>query len=181
MHLRFMLLLASLMGVSVAHAQIPDLESLRGNLGGSYTRFAEPGDITIRVSMWGAIGNAGLFEITQGTHLSTLLTIAGGPPIGRQGGGGAQYLLGPGSGRIINEITIRVLRERGGNQWETIFEQSMKDITTLTADPVLEDGDLIILETETRRSLGWRDALSIISAVAGTVFVVDRLVQLFTD
>lgn len=83
-----------------------------------------------------------------------------------------------GQGDIISDVTIRLMREQGA-QWTTLLEVQMeKEVTPLPEDPVLQDGDLIIVETQARRTFGWRDGLEIIGAVGATVFLVDRLIEL---
>ncbi|NBC17427.1 MAG: hypothetical protein GVY18_08970 [Bacteroidetes bacterium] len=159
--------------VNTASGQAFDL--FQEATGGAYIKFAEPGDITIRVSVWGGV-NTGLYEVTQGMHLSTLLTIAGGPPIGEiSGRGGNQQRFGYGD--FINEMTIKLMREEQG-QWATIVEAQMEgEANPLPEDPVLQEGDLLIVETQSRRTFGWRDGLEILGSVGATVFLIDRLIE----
>jgi hypothetical protein len=144
--------------------------------GGAYIRFAEPGDITIRVSVWGGV-NTGLYEVTQGMHLSTLLTIAGGPPIGEISGGGFRGNQRFGYGEFIREMTIKLMREENG-RWTKVVETQMEgEANPLPEDPVLREGDLIIVETQSRRTFGWRDGLDILGSIGATVFLIDRLIE----
>jgi len=170
---KWLLLLIVGLTAGAAHAQ--SLADLQGQRGGAYIRFAEPGDITIQVTLWGS-ARAGIYEVTQGMHLSTLLSIAGGPPVGAVGQGGRMQQFGQGD--IISDVTIRLMREQGA-QWTTLLEVQMeKEVTPLPEDPVLQDGDLIIVDTDSRRTFGWRDGLQIIGSVGATVFLIDRLIDL---
>lgn len=166
------LLTASL---STSFSQAQDINDLVGiDAGGAYTRFAQPGDITIQVSVWGNT-HAGIWEVTQGLHLSTLFTLAGGP----QSNQGSSNLnqIGPGSGRIVRTVTLRLLRKQQ-DDYVVVFEDVMKDrLSPLKEDPVLQDGDLVLVESQVRRTLGWRDALTIIGSIGSTVFLIDRLVS----
>lgn len=168
------LLLSLGLCVQIASAQAFDL--FQEATGGAYIRFAEPGDITIQVSVWGGV-NTGLYEVTQGMHLSTLLTIAGGPPIGDISGGGYGNQRF-GYGDFIRKMTIRLMRPEG-TEWVKVVEARMEgEATPLPEDPVLREGDLVIVETESRRTFGWRDGLEIVGSIGATVFLVDRLIEL---
>ena len=145
--------------------------------GGAYIRFAEPGDVTIKVSVWGDVGG-GLYEITQGTHLSTLLTITGGPRVGGGSSGARATQLGVGYGRIIGTMTIRVLREEGGTRVPVFEQQMQNNLEPLATDLVLQNDDLIFIEADYRRTIGWRDVLSIVGAIGSTAFLVRSLVDL---
>ncbi len=76
-------------------------------------------------------------------------------------------------------MTLKVMRPSGENAWDTVYEETMSELGTLTVDPMLEDGDLVLMETEYRRTLGWLDALNIMSSVAASIFLVDRLITFF--
>lgn len=174
---RLRVLLWFLVAITCTTQAQAQADLIRADFGGSYIRFAEPGDVTITVSVWGDVGG-GLYEITQGTHLSTLLTITGGPRVGGGSSGSRATQLGVGFGRIVGSMTIRVLREEGGVE-VPVFEQTMvNNLEPLENDIVLQNDDLIFIEADYRRTVGWRDVLSIVGSVGSTVFLVRSLIDL---
>lgn len=126
---------------------------------------ARPGEATVQVSVWGTIPRPGIYEVPDTTDLDKLLTMAGGAPLkARQ------------EGRKPPRITVHVYRpgEDGRTQ---IFERRLE--TMLSGDvqyPALRDDDIVIVETVTfDRPFGWRDALSIASALGSLTLLALRI------
>ena len=126
--------------------------------------FAQPGDATIQISIWGSVAS-GIYEVPVGTNLDKLLTMAGGPPPDlRQSG-------------TRHEITIRLFREQGAGR-TMIYEAPLDRMLVETeAYPVLQDYDVLTLETIVHRGFGWRDALSLLTSVGTFILIVERLIE----
>ena len=128
--------------------------------------FAQPGDATIQVSLWGSVPLPGIYEVPVGTNLDKLLTMAGGP---------TQELR---ESRTRHEINIRLFREQGSGR-VMMYEAPLERMLVETqAYPVLQDFDVVTLDTIVHRGFSWRDALTVITSVAATALVVD---QIFLD
>ena len=129
----------------------------------TYTYFTEQrGAPTVRIELWGSVQSPGLYELQAGADLRLLLTLAGGvqfaetPGIKQshfisihRGGGGERTAIGP-----FDALTIP------GNQ-----------------NMLLEDGDTVVVRSETKRLFSYRDALTILATVLGIVIAAERLLQ----
>ncbi|MEX2400669.1 MAG: hypothetical protein WD423_07840 [Rhodothermales bacterium] len=164
-----MIILAT--GTHDVHAQ-----SLGSNTGtnlqvseGAYYRLAEPGDVVIRVTVWGEI-RTGIYEVTRGIHLSTLFTLAGGS---------VTRTINP---REDQELRIRIVRRHGGRH-SVAYEYTMTESTLVfEEDPILEDGDVLIVQgVEQRRLFTWREVLSVVTAVSSSVYLVSQVVRLWRN
>ena len=161
---RYLFLFFVMAGVAVEGISAQTLDDLRANTG-AYYRFADATDITIEVKVWGAVSNPGLYEVRQGLNLSTLLTLAGGPQA-------------PGRDpRTRSTLTIRLWRlQPNGGPYQAIFETQMQDeIVVLNDDPVLLSGDVIVADEVIEQRFRWRDFLSVVTAIASIVLVVDNV------
>ena len=151
------LLIAGLAG-QAAHAQpVPTLQS------GAYYRHANTSDVTIEVKVWGAVQNPGLYEVRQGLTLSSVLSLAGGP-----------QALGQVPG-TSSSFTVRLFRRQGEGPYRLFTETSMdKELLPLTQDPVLMSGDMLMTEERTRQRFGWRDGISILTALGTIALLFDN-------
>ena len=164
--MRRLLLLCMLVGVTahVASAQISELERSRYRQA-AYYNYAEPGDLTVTVNVWGAVANPGLYEVPQDTRLSRLFSLAGGPSTGVQQRGSRR------------DLTVSLSREQpASGERELVFEQSMEDdIIVFEQDPLVQEGDVLTAETYTHDRFTWRDALPIVGAatsIASTILTI---------
>ena len=145
----------------VAHAQ--SIEALRG---GAYYRFADDVDVTMQIKVWGAVTNPGFYEVREGLNLSTVLSLAGGPQPSLE------------AGSTTSTYSVRLYRLQAGGQLQLFTETVMENqIGVLNSDPVLVQGDMVITEAKTRRRFGWRDGLTVLTAVATSVLVVDQVLS----
>ena len=145
--------------------QAQDFEDLRGGAGAFFT-YAESGDITILVKLWGSVGNPGLYEVRQGIPLSTLLTLAGGPNASES------------DPRSRRTLTIRLYRDAADGPPTLLYETVMEDqVQVLSEDPTLMHGDTVVIEERVAQRFGWRDGISILTAVSAVVLLVERLVN----
>ena len=58
-------------------------EATRSNIA-AYYYYAEPGDLTMQVNVWGTVRYPGRYEVKNGTDLGQLLSYAGGPQLTRR-------------------------------------------------------------------------------------------------
>ncbi|NNE35552.1 MAG: hypothetical protein HKN13_09955 [Rhodothermales bacterium] len=127
----------------------------------AYYNYGEPGDITVLVNVWGTVKNPGLYEVTKGTTLSTLFSLAGGPLVASR------------TRSTRRSVTLRMTR---GPRQETITEFVMENqVLALREDPELVTGDVVTVETVERRRISWRDIVPIVAAVASVALAVDRV------
>ena len=164
---RYLFLFFVMAGVAVEGISAQTLDDLRARAG-AYYRFADATDITIEVKVWGVVSNPGLYEVRQGLNLSTLLTLAGGPQASGR------------DPRTRSTLTIRLWRlQPNGGPYQAIFETQMQgEIVVLNDDPVLLSGDVIVADEVVEQRFGWRDGLTILTAVGTVVLIIDRIVRL---
>lgn len=156
------ILLLSVTLVSIAAGQGRDPSLSQANYAAFYS-YSEPGDLTIRVSAWGAVRFPGLYEIPRGTDLQSLFSLSGGPQLGER------------ERRSKRNMTIELFRDIDG-QRQLIYRQQMEnDITGMDSNPVLEDGDVLSVQSVTRRTFSVRDIFPILSAALTTVILIDNL------
>jgi len=130
-----------------------------------YHVFARPGDATVQIMVIGAEEGSGIYEVTEGTDLTRLLVLASG------------LSLQPQDQRTRREVTIRLYREQGGRR-AIIYEAPLVDMLGEPAQtPVLQDGDILQVEIIERRRFGWRDGLTVITAVATVTLAIDRVIR----
>lgn len=139
------------------------VEETKSNV--AYFYHARPGEATVQVSVWGTIPKPGIYEVSDTTDLDKLLTMAGGAPLeARQ------------KNRKPPRITVHVYRPREDGRIQ-IFEHRLE--TMLSGDvqyPDLRDDDIVVVETVTfRRPFGWRDALSVASALGSLTLLALRI------
>lgn len=144
------------------HAQSPtDFERSRYSPAAFYN-FAQPGDVSILVNVWGTVRNPGLYQVPQGTRLRRLISLSGGPN------------LTPSQRREKRTISLRVIR---GN--DPVLEETMEEqVSTTTEDLELADGDVIALEMTTQQRFGWRDIIPIVNTAALIALALERISNL---
>lgn len=150
-----------------AHAQIPG-PSGQAMLSNQSTQanfvYARPGELTIFVDVWGAVRAPGLYEVSEGTHLSTLLSYAGGPPI---------TTLGEQENQIY---TLRIYRGGQGGEKDLVYETVMQnEVSALEGDPVLQSGDLFTAEMRVKQRFNWRSVLEVASSFASITLLLLRI------
>lgn len=155
------------LSATIANAQeIGRVETIQNTAQGYFTHYS-PGDATVLVSVWGTVQGPGVYEVSQGTDLAQILSLAGGPAMGVVT-----------EDRVERETTIRVYRTAAGVR-ELIFEgDPTETITQVGAYPELVDGDIIEVETTQRSKWTFRDTITAITAVATTAIAVERIINL---
>lgn len=161
----FVSLLLMAFGASLAQGQTLDFERSRYSPGGYY-RYTETGDLTVRVQAWGNVRYPGLHEVPQETRVSTLLSLAGGPVLAER--------------RRQDERTIRVrfYRTDADGQMALVFEQLMtNDLAALEQDPLLQEGDVLVVDSVLKVGYTWRDYLPIASVATSIAVLIVQLVR----
>ena len=128
--------------------------------------YAQPGELTKRISVWGTVRAPGTYFVRTSVDLVELLSLAGGPS------------LNPGVDNIDRTVTIRVYRLEG-DQRILAYEETLIDmIADPGAYPDIMNDDVVEVETVEARQWTFRDTVTVIGAVATTVVAIERLVSL---
>ena len=123
-------------------------------------RFAQPGEQTLTINAWGAIQAPGLYEVVPGTGLLELVSLAGGPRADTP------------TADEERSTQVRLVRERESGA-PLVFQATLDELADrAVVPPQLEEGDVVYVETTAHRRLGWRDALTVISAVGAVAINV---------
>ncbi len=150
----------------LAHAQrLNELDRSRYSPA-AYYNFAEPGDVTILVNVWGSVRNPGLYEIPQGTRMNTLVSIAGGPE-----------LVSSVTARNKRIITLRLLRATDGQHRPVVDTQMTDEVLIAKDDPVLSNQDVLILETRLKEKFSIRDVFPIVAAIGTVALAIERITR----
>lgn len=119
-----------------------------------------PGEATVVASVWGTVQLPGTYEVSNGTDMGELLSLAGGPVFAplRQ------------STELELERDVRVRLYRQDGMARTLAYDATLDevVAAPEAYPVIQDGDIVEVttaETE-RRRWTWRDTATVGSLVA---------------
>jgi len=124
-------------------------------------RYAEPGYITISVSLWGDIRTPGRYEVKEGTDLLELLTIAGGPT-------GISTTVE----REVEHIFVKISREFPEGR-RLFFEHDLnKIIEQGEAYPQLKTGDIVVVKVEPKsRGINWRNIGIMVSTFSSLIIL----------
>ena len=116
------------------------------------------------MNVWGAVGQPGLWRIERSADLVEFLSVVGVPGVG-------ENQLGTRS-----KVYVTIYRTHDGRRRE-IYRQNVENILEAGARyPVLQDRDVLEIETVRRRKIGFR----VISTIVGTISSVTSLVLLLT-
>ena len=158
--MRLLLLLALISVAPTAVAQINPREVSTYGAAAFY-RYAEAGDLTIRVQSWGSVRFPGLYQIPMGTRVSRLMSLSGGP----------QYAI---ERRRQDErtTTIRLFRPDSLNaEPRLIYEQEwVNGAEAFAQDPALREGDVLTVDSVVKEGYTWRDYAPV-AASAASLFV----------
>lgn len=154
-------LLLTLLAAPAAQAQItPPASSV------NVYRYAEPGQRTMEVGVWGAVRTPGIYQVVPGTDLLRLLSFAGGPASA------------PELATQERAVHVRLSRPREGRR-ALVFDARLEELVEEEAAlPELQDGDVLALEVSVRQRFGWRDGLQVFSSVGTLAVIVLNIVRL---
>ena len=127
----------------------------------------QPGDETVQVTVWGSVAQPGNYIVTAGTDLGAVLRLAGGPPVGVT------------ESRTRLTITIELYRENAGRRSAVYAEPFEVMLQEPGRNPVLQDGDVVMVEMLIKRRFDWRDGLRIMTAMTSLLVLVDRVGDVF--
>jgi len=131
----------------------------------AYYYHARPGDATVQISVWGTIGNTGIYEIPEDTQLDKLLTMAGGAPIDARE-----------RGQDPDDIRITLYRTDDSGNRTVVYEEPLQDLVENARYPALQDDDILVVELERSRTpFRFRDALGIVSSLASLTLLGLRI------
>jgi hypothetical protein len=150
-------------GVLVARAQgLPEPDEGRSV---AFYQYLERGESAIQVNVWGDVDAAGRYEVKVGTGLLELLFLAGAP---------TERSL---SDREIRTSVIRLSR-KSGDGWQVVLETPLERLLNLQQpDPVLQDEDILKIETRVRQRFNWRDLLTIVGTLGTLALLGERLLD----
>lgn len=135
--------------------------------------FAQPGDFTMLVSVWGNVGRSGRYEVPVGTNIGDLLSLAGGPGADIRGAPGSDVYSRRGGNTIV-----RLSRLTGVAGREIILEYRIDDLLKLKErDIPLQDGDILMIDQI--RSFNIWDVFQLISTSATLILLLDRIFTIF--
>lgn len=130
----------------------------------SFYGHTEPGDIPMYVHIWGYVYRPGLYELPIGTKLSTALSLSGG------------FSLGARQWSEERTVTLELFATSANGSLEPVLQDSwVNSQVRLMQDPVLTNGNVLVIDAQTKRRFNWRDALTIVGAAASVAIAVERL------
>jgi hypothetical protein len=131
-----------------------------------YYDLTRPGQDAVNINIWGAVRTAGYYVVPAGTDLSQLLSFSGGPST-----------LGERRRERRPDITVSISREMSEGRKVVYVADFNYLINEAQIYPVLEDGDIIILEGEPLpRRWEARDYLSLVSTAVSVLLLIDRFI-----
>ncbi|MCA1803233.1 MAG: hypothetical protein LC662_12345 [Rhodothermaceae bacterium] len=131
-----------------------------------YYDLTRPGQEAVNINIWGAVRTAGYYVVPAGTDLSQVLSFSGGPAT-----------LGERRRDRRPDITVSISREMSEGRKVVYVADFNYLINETQVYPVLEDGDIVILEGEPLpRRWEARDYLSLVSTGVSVLLLVDRFI-----
>lgn len=154
-----LLVLALLLGGGVYAQGVPAASGV------ALYRYADPGQPTKDIQVWGAVRSPGVYQVQRDVDLLTVLTLAGGPAVAST------------DDRAIRSVSVRVVRDPGAAR-TVVLDTTLEALTSDAAPlPALQHGDLVSLTVESRQRFTWRDVLSVTSSLGTLALVILRIVE----
>ncbi|RMF58362.1 MAG: hypothetical protein D6746_09840 [Bacteroidetes bacterium] len=130
--------------------------------GTAYHVFAEPGQATIQVQVVGAV-SAGIYEVSAGTDLGRLVALTG-------------LTLTPGASGTSVRYRVKLFRDQPDGRRLLLYDAPLEEmLANPGAYPVLQEGDVVMIESKVSQRFQWRDALTILTSLSTIILLVDRL------
>jgi hypothetical protein len=109
---------------------------------GYVNEFARPGQPTMTLYLWGAVGTTGIWRVERDVDLIQLLSVASVPGVGTA------------EGDVRRRFVLHIYRDEGGERREIYAEEVENLIGGGGAPaPALQDGDILAIETRERRRI----------------------------
>ena len=104
--------------------------------------FARPGQPTMTLYLWGSVGTTGIWRVERDVDLIQLLSVARVPGVGAS------------QQDVRQNFILHIYREVNGERSQ-IYEEEIQNLIGGGAKPVppLQSGDVLTVETQTRRRL----------------------------
>jgi hypothetical protein len=104
--------------------------------------FARPGQPTMTLYLWGAVGTTGIWRVERDVDLIQLLSVAGVPGVGTS------------ERDVRRRFVLHIYRDEDGERRE-IYAEEVENLIGGGAAPVpaLQDGDILAIETRERRRI----------------------------
>lgn len=129
----------------------------------SVFRYAEPGQPTMEVSVWGAVRVPGRYQVEPQTDLLELLSYAGGPVLQTE------------RAELEQRVSVTLSRQMEGGR-QVLLESTVPELVRRAeALPGLQEGDIVTVTTETKNRLQLRDFAVFTSTLATLSLVIIRL------
>lgn len=70
-----------------------------------------------------------------------------------------------------------MFRALGSERSTFLSAEMLNEVTAMPEDPVVANGDVVTIETVVQQHFSWRDAFSIVAAVASVSLAIDRILR----
>ena len=128
--------------------------------------YGRAGYAKVTVFVWG-VADTGVWNVEEGTDLLEFLSVAVRSEGGNQRADVRSYQV------------LKMYRENQNRQNDPFFERRMDELFSRTQSyPALQEGDILMIETRSRRRFTWRDITQVTGTVASlvsTYLLLDRL------
>ena len=120
--------------------------------------FAQPGQSTITIYLWGTVGSPGIWRVERGVDLVSFLSAVQIPG------------LGAADQDVRRNFELHIYRTQSGDRRQ-IYVEDVENLLAGGAQPYppLQDGDILVIETETRRRLSFRTVFEIVRTTASLI------------
>lgn len=135
------------------------------NRGGFFV-YADPGDVTVTINVWGNVRFPGLYEVRRGTDLAEVISYCGSSE--------ETTLL---SNRRQRRTVVRLSREMDGTRG-VVYEREMRDLVNASDIPVVQEGDVVLIDVIETERVNWRDLLPVAGIVIGAANLLISIIAL---
>lgn len=126
----------------------------------SFYYIGKPGELTMQVNLWGAVKNAGRYEVPSSTDLVQLLSYAGGPL----------------ESATLDDIKITRFIRRDSLLSRGEFHVNLEDLTKVELSKLaLQPGDTIFIDYSTWETV--RDVFIVVGVLATVTAAVTGVVR----
>lgn len=147
---------------------LTQLYSLAEQMPNHYS-FVRTGEPSITIVVIGSVVRPGTYEVREGTDLNELLLYTGGPAA-----------VGVRERRRSADVNFFLSRTFEGEGRRIIFESTFEAYTTEFIDfPVMQDFDVVIVETDPVPVAVWREVLTLTSQILSIIASIAVIVWRF--
>ena len=128
--------------------------------------YGRPGYAKVTVFVWGT-ADTGVWNVEEGTDLLEFLSVAVRSEGGNRGADIRSYQV------------LKMYREDQNRRSDPFFESRMDELFSRTQSyPAIQEGDILVIETRSRRRFTWRDISQVtgtLASLVSTYLLIDRL------